>query len=329
MEPNPLECLSPYHSPICNSLKKFTYPKPSHTSKSENFIQSIENPEELLYDYRSATIHQKLNLNTIDQFYDSYYESLTENMSIPGICLRNHAVSPFLRSHMINWMIEVFDSFTCDDQTFFLAVSIMDNYYANHAGIQNPEDIHLTGITCMFIASKLTEEHCLCMEMVYKSIAHEAYSCEEIIHKEQDIVKTLDFEPVKSTVYDFIEFETAFLDKILYDPIKTQKFREAAIIIGRMACYEYRFLTFSPSDLSCYIIASLLLKEAESGTYENRKIAGEWLEKMATENNERLEDLKKGANIILEFVKKFAEKYGPDNNVFIKCSRKINNQVIH
>ena len=31
---------------------------------------------------------------------------------------------------MIDWMIEVTDAFKCSDQTFFLAVGIMDRYFS-------------------------------------------------------------------------------------------------------------------------------------------------------------------------------------------------------
>ena len=34
---------------------------------------------------------------------------------------------------MIDWMIEVLTNFNCDEQTFFIAVQIMDRYF-KHAG---------------------------------------------------------------------------------------------------------------------------------------------------------------------------------------------------
>jgi hypothetical protein len=36
-----------------------------------------------------------------------------------------------MRARMVDWMIEVLTNFKCDDQTFFIAVSIMDRYFKN------------------------------------------------------------------------------------------------------------------------------------------------------------------------------------------------------
>lgn len=40
-----------------------------------------------------------------------------------------HKITPVLRSRMVDWMVEVITNFRCDDQTFFVAVSIMDRYF--------------------------------------------------------------------------------------------------------------------------------------------------------------------------------------------------------
>ena len=59
---------------------------------------------------------------------------------------------------MIDWMIEVCTNFRCDNQTYFLAVTIMDKYMiaCSHVGkvLQNT-DVHLTGIISIYLASKL------------------------------------------------------------------------------------------------------------------------------------------------------------------------------
>jgi hypothetical protein len=45
-------------------------------------------------------------------------------------CLASHPqITESLRARMIDWMIEVLTNFKCDDQTFFLAVSLMDRFF--------------------------------------------------------------------------------------------------------------------------------------------------------------------------------------------------------
>lgn len=58
---------------------------------------------------------------------------------------------------MIDWMIEVLSAFNCDENTFFVAINLMDEYLLKTKKIITSNDIHLIGITCMLIASKMEE----------------------------------------------------------------------------------------------------------------------------------------------------------------------------
>ena len=83
-----------------------------------------------------------------------------------------HKITPALRARMIDWMIEVLTNFKCDDQTFFLAVSLIDRYFKNKTEMREISDLHIIGVTCMFIASKYEDIYPLKMKMVYEKIAH-------------------------------------------------------------------------------------------------------------------------------------------------------------
>jgi len=43
--------------------------------------------------------------------------------------LASHKVSGIYRAKMVDWMVEVLTAFKCEDQTFFLAVNLMDRYF--------------------------------------------------------------------------------------------------------------------------------------------------------------------------------------------------------
>ena len=55
---------------------------------------------------------------------------------------------------MVDWMVEVLTNFRCDEQTFFLSISLMDRYFKWCAKAKKLDDLHLIGVTSMFIASK-------------------------------------------------------------------------------------------------------------------------------------------------------------------------------
>lgn len=75
---------------------------------------------------------------------------------------------------MVDWMIEVLTTFKNSDQTFFLAVSIMDRYFKNMGLIAHlpSSELHITGIVSMFLASKYEDVVPLLMRTVVNKIGH-------------------------------------------------------------------------------------------------------------------------------------------------------------
>ena len=79
---------------------------------------------------------------------------------------------------MVDWMCEVLNiafSNICGDQTLFLAVSLMDRYFESRkaSGIPFKNSVlHLTGVTCMFMASKYEDVKPLLMKTVFNKIGH-------------------------------------------------------------------------------------------------------------------------------------------------------------
>ena len=76
---------------------------------------------------------------------------------------------------MVDWIVEVLTAFKCSDQTFFVAISLLDRYL--NALTQEKKqlelhELHLTGVTCMFMASKYEDVYPLLMKTVFNKIGH-------------------------------------------------------------------------------------------------------------------------------------------------------------
>ena len=86
-----------------------------------------------------------------------------------------HQISGVYRAKMVDWMVEVLTAFKCSDATFFVAVNLMDRYFdamnRQKKSLQLQE-LHVTGITCMFMAYKYEDIYPLLMKTVYNKIAH-------------------------------------------------------------------------------------------------------------------------------------------------------------
>ena len=116
-----------------------------------------------------------------------------------------HKITPALRSRMVDWMIEVLTNFKCDDQTFFLAVSILDRFFKVKVETREIADLHIIGVTAMFIASKYEDIYPLKMKMVHEKIAHKKLPIEKIKSLEMDILKVINYRIPAPTSYDFLK----------------------------------------------------------------------------------------------------------------------------
>ena len=107
---------------------------------------------------------------------------------------------------MIDWMIEVLTNFKCDDQTFFLSVSLLDRYFKLKSDEREISDLHIIGVTTMFIASKYEDIYPLKMKMVYEKIAHKKLSIDKIKTLEMEILKTIKYRIPAPTSLDFLKY---------------------------------------------------------------------------------------------------------------------------
>ena len=135
---------------------------------------------------------------------DEYQRQLEVQFSTAN-CLANHKITPALRARMIDWMIEVLTNFKCDDQTYFLAVSLLDRYLKGKQETREISDLHIMGVTTMFVASKYEDIYPLKMKMVYEKIAHKKLPVERIKALEMDILKSIKYRIPAPTSLDFLK----------------------------------------------------------------------------------------------------------------------------
>ena len=135
-------------------------------------------------------------------------------------------------------MVEVMTAFKCADGTFFLAISLMDRHFAALAAEGKQlklSELHVTGISCMFIASKYEDIYPLLLRTVYQKIAHKKISTQEIRDRELMILKALNFKVGAPTPF---EFQIKYVQDVL------EKHEEKAFIslmskyLGKMALHH-------------------------------------------------------------------------------------------
>ena len=79
---------------------------------------------------------------------------------------------------MVDWAIQVFQHFPCSTRTLFLTISLIDRYYKSVETILTCEDVHIIGVTCIFIASKYEEIRPISMEHIIERIGFGTFTSE-------------------------------------------------------------------------------------------------------------------------------------------------------
>ena len=174
-----------------------------------------------------------------DDYSNSIINSLLKEEEDNSNFLFKHRINEKMRQRMTDWMIEVLSNYHCDELTYFESVNIMDRYFkicSINNKILNPNDLHLIGVTCMFIASKYYDIYPLKLKMVFEKIAHQKLSCQEIKDKEDEIMNCLNFTIGKSNIWEFIN---CFIEEIFY--VKYNDHQINSLILIENYCNDLKY----------------------------------------------------------------------------------------
>jgi len=86
----------------------------------------------------------------------------------------------------------------------------MDRYFKNSREILKIPDLHIIGVTSMFVASKYEDVVPLRIKTIDEKIAQKKLNIEDIRYRELLILKELNYEIEAPTVLDFLK--TLLLD---------------------------------------------------------------------------------------------------------------------
>lgn len=153
-----------------------------------------------------------INMNSITEYMVKSYgpELYMTTIELDSIkretsFLKHHKISSIARTKMVNWMMEIFAAYSSEPLSFFLAVEIMDNFLQKTKKVYKDDDIHLIGMVCIYMASKMEDIIPLHMIHIKTKIGHDKFSQEEIIKMEREILKILDWDILLITNYDAVK----------------------------------------------------------------------------------------------------------------------------
>ena len=200
----------------------------------------------------------------VDKYGKTMYEWNQDNEAkylIPSDFLKKHGLSPEARERMVDWMIEVFSVNKSEPGTFELAVHIMDSYILNTNKILKDEDIHLIGLTSIYIASKMEEKIPMRLIHIVNNLGKGVFSKAEIIAMEKEIVETIEFDFFTAGTYDYLM--TFFWDLKVNNGQILNDFKEHDVIdkdmkfcifLSKLTLYNHKFAAYSTSLIAVGIL---------------------------------------------------------------------------
>lgn len=106
-----------------------------------------------------------------------------------------------MRAVLVDWLVEVQESFELNHETLYSAVRLVDLYLSRTT--VNKENLQLVGTTAMLISSKFEERCPPCVDD-FLYICDDAYTRRDLIKMEMNILKTIDFDIGLPLSYSFL-----------------------------------------------------------------------------------------------------------------------------
>lgn len=107
-----------------------------------------------------------------------------------------------MRAILVDWIVEVHMKFRLSPPTLYLCVNIIDRYL-NLASVER-ENLQLVGVTALLLACKYEEIYPPeVRDCVY--ITDRAYTRQDVLNMEQEIVKRLEFKMTVPTGHPFLQ----------------------------------------------------------------------------------------------------------------------------
>ncbi len=110
-------------------------------------------------------------------------------------------ISTSMRAILVDWLVEVQESFELNHETLYTAVKLMDLYLSRvHV---RKEDLQLIGATACLIACK-TDERIPPMLDDFVYVCDDAYNKEQIKAKEREMIAVVEFDVGYPLTYRFL-----------------------------------------------------------------------------------------------------------------------------
>jgi hypothetical protein len=180
----------------------------------------------------------------IDDIFDHVKEIEFNFLPSPSYMKMQTDINEKMRAILIDWLVEVHLKFKLLPETLFLTINLIDRYLEKKITLRNR--LQLVGVTAMLIACKYEEIYAPeVRDFVY--ITDKAYTKEEILLMEGQMLSTLEYNITVPSSFRYLEFYNYFI-----------KLEESHFMFCRylleLFLIEYKMMKYNPSLLAATAI---------------------------------------------------------------------------
>ena len=248
-------------------------------------------------------------------FIDGISYDLKESEVIMIDILKRHSISHEIRTKLVDWIFEVLFAYKCNDNTFYLTIHLIDAYLKKVKSKLGNSDIHLLGVTCLYIASKFEDMSPLDLETIKTTIAHNKFTDKEIRIKEREIIKTLEFKIITANMAEFIRnfiFDFVFNNKKAITKLNFSKeinvLEKTAIYISKIVLHSAFFSGFKNSlKAIALIILAFDLTRAHLPSFSGKleTFTNQWIKFLVEQSRYEPDHIMQIYNKIKEYYESF------------------------
>ncbi len=290
----------------------------SNNSSLASLSNSYNNNNIFNFKFNNKEEYIKYNGDYINESYNNLLqEEYTMKIKpIYGYMASQSDINIKMRAILVDWLIEMHDKFNFKSQTLYQTIWLIDTYlslkYIKRSNFQ------LLGLGCMYISCKFNEIFYPILKDCIE-ISDGAYTKEDLLNIEKDILKTINYNvlpPSKEDFYNIIAKAFEFGDKQYY---LGKFFMENSLIDYNMIKYPSSVIAVACS----YIVMKFFKIENYKKLYSTRIIYDKCPQKIIKDSARELCFLVKNLNNS-EF-KAIKKKYSSDKffNVAQYCNDEI------
>lgn len=164
--------------------------KDGKDSKDDSSSPRKRTPEGV-EDYDLSNWNDVFQVSHYAQDIFTYQKDRESHFVIPDYMSKQPHISKWMRALLVDWMVEIQESFELNHETLYLAVKIVD-IYLSQAEVQK-DSLQLLGAAALFIASKYDERVPPTVDD-FHYICDGAYQRREMILMEMTVFKTIGYD---------------------------------------------------------------------------------------------------------------------------------------